>query len=257
MCLFPLTVFTAIKLSLVFTFEVTSGASNDDISHKNQGTKELDDLGVFIFRNNESHKVIEISANNNLKVRDSHLALIGNLREITDLSLENTLITDLGIISISKLPKLEWLNLYKTGIGDNSLEKIAQMQSIKLLPIGKTKVTDNGMKHLSQMKKLEYLGLRGTAITDEGTSKLTKLVNLQGLNLAETRITDKTLDHLSELKAIKDLWLQKTKISDNSISIISKFRNLKYLDISDTLITSKGIKTLKGALPLCKIKDGD
>ena len=160
MCLFPLTVFTAIKLSLVFTFKVTSGASNDDISHKNQGTKELDDLGVFIFRNNESHKVIEISANNNLKVRDSHLALIGNLREITDLSLENTLITDLGIISISKLPKLEWLNLYKTGIGDNSLEKIAQMQSIKLLPIGKTKVTDNGMKHLSQMKKLRIFGVK-------------------------------------------------------------------------------------------------
>ena len=90
---------------------------------------------------------------------------IGSLKEITDRSLEETQITEEGIRYISKLLKLEWLNLYKTKINNRSLKEIAEKKSPKILPIGSTNVTDEGMTHLVTMTQLEYLGLRGNFIT--------------------------------------------------------------------------------------------
>lgn len=90
---------------------------------------------------------------------------IGSLKEITDRSLEETQITEEGIRYISKLLKLEWLNLYKTKINNRSLKEIAEKKSLKILLIGSTNVTDEGMTHLVTMTQLEYLGLRGNFIT--------------------------------------------------------------------------------------------
>ena len=90
---------------------------------------------------------------------------IGSLKEITDRSLEETQITEEGIRYISKLLKLECLNLYKTKINNRSLKEIAEKKSPKILLIGSTNVTDEGMTHLVTMTQLEYLGLRGNFIT--------------------------------------------------------------------------------------------
>ena len=90
---------------------------------------------------------------------------IGSLKEITDRSLEETQITEEGIRYISKLLKLECLNLYKTKINNRSLKEIAETKPPKILPIGSTNVTDEDMTHLVTMTQLEYLGLRGNFIT--------------------------------------------------------------------------------------------
>jgi len=72
-----------------------------------KASKELESLGLFIFKDKKSNQIIEISGNKNKNIRDSHLKFIGSLKEITDLSLEDTQITEEGIRYISKLPKLK------------------------------------------------------------------------------------------------------------------------------------------------------
>tara|TARA_B100000963_G_scaffold92116_1_gene79246 strand:- start:267 stop:719 length:453 start_codon:yes stop_codon:yes gene_type:complete len=138
---------------------------NTPRSFQTKATKELENIGLLIFKDNKSNQIIEISGNKNKNVRDSHLKFIGRLKEITDLSLEETQITEEGIRYIAKLPKLEWLNLYKTKVNNRSLKEIAKIKSLKLLPIGSTKITDEGITHLATMTQLEYLGLRGNFIT--------------------------------------------------------------------------------------------
>ena len=160
-----LTLQATIHLNMTSAIQKDVGRIKNPNSFQTKESKELESLGLFIFKDKKDNQIIEISGNKNKKIRDSHLKFIGSLKEITDLSLEETQITEEGIRYISKLPKLEWLNLYKTKINNRSLKEIAKIKSLKLLPIGSTKVTDEGMTNLAIMTQLEYLGLRGNFIT--------------------------------------------------------------------------------------------
>ena len=165
MLFITLTLQATIYLNMIPAIQKDFEKINTPSSFQTKESKELESLGLFIFKDKKSNQIIEISGNKNKKIGDSHLKFIGSLKEITDLSLEETQITEEGIRYISKLPKLEWLNLYKTKINNQSLKEIAKIKSLKLLPIGSTNVTDEGMTHLVTMTQLEYLGLRGNFIT--------------------------------------------------------------------------------------------
>ena len=160
-----LTLQATIHLNMASANHKEVGRIKNPSSFQIKASKELESLGLFIFKDKKDNQIIEISGNKNKNIRDSHLKFIGSLKEITDLSLEETQITEEGIRYISKLPKLEWLNLYKTKINNRSLKEIAEKKSPKILPIGSTNVTDEDMTHLVTMTQLEYLGLRGNFIT--------------------------------------------------------------------------------------------
>ena len=155
-------------LSTLAAAPISSAKDADDPA------QSLRDIGarVFVSREGDATVVTEVSANNNAKLNDSHLAVIGRFEAVTDLSFEQTGITDAGLAHLKDLPKLEWLNLYRTKIGDAGLASLAEIASLKLLPIGGTKITDKGLAHLAKMPQLEYLGLRATAITDAGTAPM-------------------------------------------------------------------------------------
>ena len=142
MLLITLTLQATIYLNMIPAIHKDFKKTNTPRSFQIKESKELESIGLFIFKDNKSNQIIEISGNKNKKIRDSHLKFIGSLKEITDLSLEETQITEEGIRYISKLLKLEWLNLYKTKINNRSLKEIAEKKSLKILPIGSTNVTD-------------------------------------------------------------------------------------------------------------------
>ena len=86
--------------------------NNEETSAK----EKIKTLGITVFTDKGTGSVTEVLGNGNKRVSDSDLKLISNFKEITDLSLERTQITDAGARHLSGLKKLEWLNLYKTKI---------------------------------------------------------------------------------------------------------------------------------------------
>ena len=92
------------------------------------------------------------------------LRLVAECSEITDLSLEQTKISDAGSAHLRGLPKLQWLNLYRCEIGDEGLKHLKTIDRLQHLPLGETKVTGVGLAHLQDMRQLVYLGLRGNSM---------------------------------------------------------------------------------------------
>jgi internalin A len=200
----------------------------------------------------DTEDVLEILLNST-QVEGKDLAILDAFPALTDLSLENTRVGDVGMTHVAKLSKLEWLNLYRTWVGDDGARSLSQSRSIRMLPIGETNLTDVGLAHLSKMSQLTYLGLRGNKITDAGVLHLLKLENLEGLHLGETEVTDKGVRRLSKLSKLEKLWLHDLPITDASIEALFKMEKLRELYLYDTKVTTKGAKRLQVALPKCRI----
>jgi len=178
---------------------------------------------------------------------------LGGLSELTDLSLENCRIEPDNIIAISNLPRLEWLNLYRTPLGEQEVKLLSKSSSIVLLPLGKVGVTNRGLENLCKMSQLTYLGLRGNPVTDKGAQHLSKLSNLQGLYLGETQVTDQTVTEISHLSQLEKLWLHDLPITDKAIGHLAKLTQLKEVHIYGTNISAQGARSLQESLPKCRV----
>jgi len=217
---------------------------------KNSPVEQVEQLGGRAFlKKGKISEIILIDKD----VPNGFFSQLGDLRELTDLSLENCRIQADHIIPISTLPKLEWLNLYLTPLGEQGVNLLSKSRSISLLPIGKAGVTDLGLEYLCKMGQLTYLGLRGNPVADKGARHLSKLSNLQGLYLGETNVTDRTIAEIAHLSRLQKLWLHDLPISDESVSHLAKLTELKEVHIYATNISAQGARTLQSSLPRCRV----
>ena len=212
--------------------------------------ERVEQIGGKIFLKKE--KVSEIILIDK-DVPSGFFSQLGDLSELTDLSLENCRIQADDVISISNIPKLEWLNLYRTPLGELGVKLISKSKSIGLLPTGKAGVTDRGLENLCNMSQLIYLGLRGNPITDAGARHLFKLKNLEGLYLGETQVTDRTIAEIAHLSRLQKLWLHDLPITDEAIDYLAMLKQLRELHIYATNISAQGARTLQQSLPKCRV----
>lgn len=181
-----------------------------------EAVESLRRQGAVVFRTVEgAPREVEL---NHRVVTVETLRRVGLLRELTDLSLEGTATNDAGLAELGGLERLEWLNLFRTGVGDEGLKTIGKLESLRRLPLGETGVTDAGLVHLAGLSRLEYLGLRGTRVSDAGLASLEVLPALRELHLGQTGVTDAAVAPLSRLKALRTLHLGGTKLSEVGLS---------------------------------------
>lgn len=212
--------------------------------------QQLRQLGATVFE--EGQVVKEVNANGT-RISNDQMQWLGTFREMTDLSLERTHINDQGIARLTRLPKLEWLNLYQCPVGDETLEHLQKFKQLQHLPIGESRVTDAGLKYLKHHTQLQYLGLRGNQITDEGLRELSSLTKLKGLHLGQTKISEAGLKHLKSLSKLERLWLDDTDIGDAGVDDLVGFTRLKELHVGNTNISEEGFQKLQQSLPRCRL----
>lgn len=82
--------------------------------------------------------------------------------------------TDDMLQYVSRLPKLDNLDLGFTGVGDGGLSHLSHLTTLVSLALTDTKVTDAGLRHLSSLNRLETLDLNQTNVTKEGVERLRK-----------------------------------------------------------------------------------
>lgn len=105
------------------------------------------------------------------------------------LVLLSTKVTDEGMPAVSRLTKLENLNLSGDPISDAGLKHLESLQELRHLVLDNTQVTDAGLISLSRLPNLEYLYLDNLAITDAGLAQLEGLPNLKILVVTKTQVT--------------------------------------------------------------------
>jgi hypothetical protein len=113
--------------------------------------------------------------------------------KLRELELRGQPIGDRGCELLSRLEKLEVLNLHACGLSDEGLVKIAQLPQLVRLDIGYSqgRISDAGAGALSRAERLEVLNIYDSSVTDKFLSEtVTKLKMLEEIELTRTRVTE-------------------------------------------------------------------
>ena len=100
-----------------------------------------------------------------------------DLEQVTSLYLDDEVdgevwdIEDINLEDLAKLPKLTELGLHPQ-ITDTGLKELTKLQKLENLNLGSTKITDEGLKDVAKLQKLKDLHLDNTKVTKAGVAKL-------------------------------------------------------------------------------------
>jgi hypothetical protein len=187
------------------------------------------------------------------QVTDGALLHLAGCRELQELDLRSTRVTDAGVkqlpdraafrilmfdgcnvsddglSALRVLKHLHTLYLPRTRVSDVTLKRLEGLDELKEIDLSQTGITDQGLQSLASCPNLYRLIIHGTAVGDEGLIAVKRMANLAILDLSRTKITDKGLEHLQFLPRLVDLKLEGTKVPDEAL------------------------RKLKTALPRCKV----
>lgn len=152
----------------------------------------------------------------NVGLSDHWIEDLGNAENIQCLVVGGDSITDMGAWQlIATRKQLRELGLPNTKVTDRVAAWISQLQHLEVLDLSNTKITDKTLKELRGLEHLRVLNLTHTAVTDNGIAYLAHHPGLEMLLLDNTPVTDRVLSHLETMKSLHAEWvtLSGTKVS--------------------------------------------
>jgi hypothetical protein len=107
------------------------------------------------------------------RLGDRMVAPLGELTDLQDLNLRQTLITDKGVAALKDLGRLRVLTLSENRISDTSLESLKDLKSLQVLGLSETDISDAGLPALYGLTELQAVYLsRCAKVTPAGIKKL-------------------------------------------------------------------------------------
>ncbi len=163
------------------------------------------------------------------------------------------LIDDEVFALIGNLKQLEYLNLDQAGLDGSMLDQLVTLEKLTELNLIGTNVGDQAMQHIGKLKNLESLDLGSTQVSDAGMERLVELPNLKGLHLSGLKLTDKAMLHVSALKQLDELFMVRVPVTDAGIEQLLQMGSLRMIGLEQTRVTQKGLARIKQMLPKCRV----
>ena len=143
--------------------------------------------------------------------------------KLSRLNLINRQMTDADLAQqLEGITTLRELILENTPVTDTGLVHLRGLTSLERLLLGKTHITDAGLVHLKDLCTLKHLCLHDTGISDAGLAQLQGLTSLETLCLANTNITDAGLAHLQGLRFLKNLHINGTNATETAANALRR-----------------------------------
>lgn len=128
------------------------------------------------------HDVVSITLPHNKNVTDADLRQLSALKNLRDLNLGWTEVSDEGLAHLKRLRRLEHLYLEScSNVTDSGIAHLAGLTNLKDLTVSGTGMSNAGMVHLKNLKKLEWLELTGVPVEDDDVQFLREFTNLKVL----------------------------------------------------------------------------
>ncbi|MCA9077043.1 MAG: redoxin domain-containing protein [Planctomycetaceae bacterium] len=180
-----------------------------------------------------------------------HLSKLSNLKTLMICGTRHAgLISDAGLVHLSRLKQLERLSLSGTTITDSGLDSLAKLTKLEHLALVSDGITDEGLGRLSALKQLKYLSLLSSRkrgkLTPAGLSQLSGLSDLSELwyMIRPIRSDDDALD-FSGLPNLEKFSMGGMR--DKDFVTLANCKNLKWLQVGfDSHITDDGLSHLAG-----------
>src|SRR6266849_6564513 len=152
---------------------------------------------------------------------------------IVAVNLRGSWINDAETIGLTRLPRLERLDLSHTRITDEGMLHLKAAPGISDLNLYYAElITDQGMTAIRDWKRLKRLNLRGTRISDGTLQIVSRMTGLEAFDIANTQVTDNGLDYLLTLTNLRELAIGRSRLSDNALAVLRMLPTLTYLDLS-------------------------
>jgi hypothetical protein len=145
---------------------------------------------------------------------------------------------------IARCPRLRWLDLSSTGVGDDELAEIELLMGLEELLLNYTRIGDVTLERLARLPRLRQLELADTSITDTGLKHLSGAQQLRQLDLSNARISGDGLLHLAGIEGLHTLSLGGTDVQDEDLEHLAEMKSLVELDLNNTAITARGLEQL-------------
>uniref|UniRef100_A0A672I0T2 Uncharacterized LOC115394255 n=1 Tax=Salarias fasciatus TaxID=181472 RepID=A0A672I0T2_SALFA len=191
------------------------------------------------------------------KLTDSCLQHITGLKSLCFLSLDQTKVTDAGMVKyLQSAPScLSQLSLNQTAVTEDTLAVLPScVPQLRLLSIKQTKVKD--VTALAEMSNLQTLNLDGTGVTESSLEHIATLPALSSLSLGGIAVLDgnHTLQIISGLKLTHLTLPGRHCVTDGGLSFLSSLSHLLELDLTDyTQVTDRGVSQLSTLTRLKKL----
>ena len=223
-------------------------------------------------------------------------------------------VTDIGLKELAAIKQIKELSLGGSWITDSTLKELANLkQIVRLDLVDCPKVTDKGLEELGRLKNLNTLYLKTSLVTKTGKTKLRKALpgcwfsimepsyvqkgkilkppkkapltaketseiietaigrqldkpsseltkmdrqRVTELKFTFTKISDASLKEVAKLNQLKILWLDNNQITDTGLKELSKLQQLTHLGLAGTYVTDEGIQHLHNLKNLTSITLG-
>ncbi|XP_041718056.1 uncharacterized protein LOC121550043 isoform X2 [Coregonus clupeaformis] len=215
------------------------------------------------------------------KLTDSCLQHITGLKSLSFLSLDQTKVSDVGmVLYLQSAPSsLTQLSLNQTSVTEATLAALpACVPQLRLLSVKHTKVRD--VSALAALPSLQALYLDGTGVMEGSLECLAvhstlSALSLAGISVADGNhalqiisglrltqltlpgrhsVTDAGLTFLSRLSLLSELDLTDyTHVTDHGVTQLATMTRLKRLSLSNTQVTDAGLPSLRSLQELLEL----
>ena len=126
----------------------------------------------------------------------ANISNISRLKHVDSIDGDGSLLNDSDLPWLSKLRRLENLDLSRTSVTDRGIRQIGDL-ALRFLSLNSVGVTDAGLANLN-LEKLEELCLANTPISDHGVRRLSNAPFLRKLQISGELINDQSLAYVQE-----------------------------------------------------------
>ena len=186
-------------------------------------------------------------------IKDDGLLHLSKLEKLEELDLNGcSKLSGLALsFALEKLPCLSSLDVsYCPGILRSSWQ--GKINSLKSLELCYSAVRDSHLSRLKHLPVLEELNLDSCLIGDWSISHLSDnnvVPNLKSLDLADTDISDYAMSKIAQFEHLESLSLFYCNISNAGLRHLSSMKNLEVLNLDSREIGDDGLRYLRH-LPL-------
>lgn len=170
---------------------------------------------------------------------DESMPYVGQLDDLKKVELLNTQTTDVGLLHLQGLTKLQDLCVgHSERIGGSGLQHIRAIVTLKSVDLGGSRVTDDALEHLIGLTNLESVDLRSCkGVHGSGLAYLAALPRLRDLYLSNTSIDDHALEHVAQMAQLESLDLSWTNVAGSGLIHLTALAHLRRLDLACCKVT--------------------
>jgi formylglycine-generating enzyme required for sulfatase activity len=196
-----------------------------------------------------SHSELEqLQISGTPKLSDKLLSHLPRSAQFESLQFDAEGISDAGLQTLGKQPRLKALYLGGTAVQGSILEHFGDAP---LERFSCSQLTDAGAVFLSRFSRLRELQLSGSPLSGAGCAQLSHLTRLQRLDVSWCRqIPDEAFAVLGALSELQGVTLTETSAGDRAVAALAGAADLRDLRLGSENLSDGGVRQLCGLASL-------